>query len=635
MSNQWNALVAAVDGARRDDLVAAMRAENWHVKVVEDLPEAARLAASGAYHVAVLACRRPDGLPVEPLRGLLRLQADLAVVILAPGPRDAAPSAALAWTTADHVHPLDAPTETLMEVLREEGKDVGSDQAQYTVFCVDDDEEFLASLRAFLPTRLQAAFPRFDLDFEFFADPAEALAEAGGLPPDRLALVVADQIMPRMEGIELLRHIKAIHPDTSGVLLTGHAALDSAVLAINSRVLEKYFFKPVEDSADFAGSLEHLLREHHLLLQAADQRRRLMDQFEFIRMLSVVGSEGKALAAAARFLRERLAMDQVAGALLTDEGLVVRVNVGLAGTMPVGTVLPAGSRVEDVLRSGRLTLVRGEEDLPPTSGLETVARPLAVLPLVWAGRPLGAIVAARSGGRRFTRPERLLLGFLCDVTSVAVGGCHDRHALEEHYVGTMAALMETIEAKDNYTRGHTERVTQIATDLAAAVGIGGSRLQDIRRAATLHDIGKIAVPDAIILKAGRLTEEEFRVVREHPARADRILHPLKHLGNARMIVRGHHERWDGKGYPDGLTAQEIPFGARILALADAYDAMTSTRTYRMAMDPAAALREIERSAASQFDPELTVAFLKMMRGRTPPQPVPSRAQPAMTKGPNR
>jgi len=144
------------------------------------------------------------------------------------------------------------------------------------------------------------------------------------------------------------------------------------------------------------------------------------------------------------------------------------------------------------------------------------------------------------------------------------------------------------------------------------VGIAGPMLQEIEWAALLHDIAKIALPDAILLKAGALTDQEFAAVKDHPARADRILQHLKYLDNARTIVRSHHERYDGQGYPDGLAGDDIPIGARILAIADTYDAITSNRPYRHAMSGSLALAEIAAQATRQFDPRLVAAFLSVM-----------------------
>ena len=211
-------------------------------------------------------------------------------------------------------------------------------------------------------------------------------------------------------------------------------------------------------------------------------------------------------------------------------------------------------------------------------------------------------------------------GASVDAASVILGGLRDRESLEAHYVNTMASLMEAVEAKDQYTRGHTDRVRELSVTLARAAGVDEEEIRDIERAASLHDIGKIAVPDRIISKPGRLSPEELAVVRKHTERGGRILQHLRFLEAARLIVRSHHERYDGKGYPRGLRGEQIPLGARILAVADSYDAMTSARPYREAMSPADALREIEVNAGGQFDPALARVFVKMMRFRAPPAP---------------
>jgi HD-GYP domain-containing protein (c-di-GMP phosphodiesterase class II) len=253
----------------------------------------------------------------------------------------------------------------------------------------------------------------------------------------------------------------------------------------------------------------------------------------------------------------------------------------------------------------------------------TLPLPVMAAPLVRDKVFWGAVLlSGRASGGAFSREDRMLISFVADAASVAIGSFKDREAVEKSYVSTMSSLMETVEAKDSYTRGHTERVMEFALDLARASGVSGQTLQDIEWAAALHDIGKIALPDAILLKPGSLTTQERGVMQEHPIRAERILQHLKYLNAARMIVRSHHEAYDGSGYPDGLAREEIPLGARILAIADSYDAMTSVRPYRNAMSPLDAMAAIEANAGKQFDPRLAATFLKIMRSRIGSQPTP-------------
>ena len=592
-------------------IIRAMEAEGWRVDAADDVAQLASLAASGAYHVAVVACTDPYRLPRQPVGMLLGLHLDMSVIFLVSDQDEAARCPALAGVTSDQVHGLDSPEAELIAVFKREVCSALSDQAEFTIMCVDDDEIFLRLLQSFLPGQLRNASPRFALDFEFFKDPLDALEEVRHIPCGRLAVVISDQVMPKMEGVELLQEIRHLSPNTLCVLLTGHAALDSAVRAINEQTLDKYFFKPIEETVDFINNINHLLNEFHFRQQSEAQRQRLIAQSEFMRRISVAQDMATALAVTVDFFDEQIHPRRVVIASKGKEGYTIRAGTGLPPDMPVGATIGEGSVFGWVLRHCWPVLVDSNDQLPADIALpSSISPPLAVLPVAWGNTPRGAILL--TGRKRFTRTERALMNFVTDVISATVSGFEDRRALEEHYVGTMTSLMATIEAKDSYTRGHTDRVTDLTVSLAEAVGVMGGELEDIRRAAVLHDIGKLAIPDEIITKPTKLDDEEYAEIKKHPGAGAGMLKHLKFLDSARMIIRSHHERYEGGGYPDGLTGEEIPIGARILAIADSYDAMTSSRAYRDAMVPAEALAEIQANAATQFDPRLALAFLEMM-----------------------
>lgn len=182
----------------------------------------------------------------------------------------------------------------------------------------------------------------------------------------------------------------------------------------------------------------------------------------------------------------------------------------------------------------------------------------------------------------------------------------------------LGALVNALDARDPYTRGHSDRVADLAVRLAARLGLE-SRVRDrLQLAAYLHDVGKIGVADAILNKAGHLNEEEFAAMRTHPDIAARILEDFENLRDILPAVRHHHERWDGSGYPDNLPGEEIPMAARILALSDAFDAMTSSRPYRPAMTAEQAAEEIRSGAGRQWPEGLAQVFLDMLRDDPPP-----------------
>ena len=184
------------------------------------------------------------------------------------------------------------------------------------------------------------------------------------------------------------------------------------------------------------------------------------------------------------------------------------------------------------------------------------------------------------------------------------------------YLGTITSLARTIEAKDPYTGGHTERVAELACLLARELGFGGDDLHAVEVGGVIHDIGKIGIPDAILLKPGRLDDAEFAEMKRHPLISSHILEDLDLPQIVLDMARHHHERFDGRGYPDGLAGEDIPLAARVLCVADALDAMTSNRPYRDALPVEAALAEIDRHAGSQFCPAVVVA-LRTLVARDP------------------
>ena len=175
----------------------------------------------------------------------------------------------------------------------------------------------------------------------------------------------------------------------------------------------------------------------------------------------------------------------------------------------------------------------------------------------------------------------------------------------------LAELSEAIEWRDPYTRGHSARVTALADTVARRLGWDEERLQTLQIGGPLHDIGKLSVPGRILRKPGPLTEDELVEIRTHPEAGARLIDPIHSARCALPYVLHHHERWDGRGYPHRLAGNQIPIEARVLAVADAFDAMTSRRPYRRALGNDEALTEVDRCAGTQFDPEVARAFLEV------------------------
>ena len=183
---------------------------------------------------------------------------------------------------------------------------------------------------------------------------------------------------------------------------------------------------------------------------------------------------------------------------------------------------------------------------------------------------------------------------------------------ERLFLHVVSSLASAIDAKDTYTNGHSSRVAEYSREIAGRFGYEGKQLEDIYMMGLLHDVGKIGIPDAVINKPAKLTDEEYDIIKNHPVLGARILGNIKEMPALQRGARWHHERYDGKGYPDGLSGEDIPEEARIIAVADAYDAMTSHRSYRKPLPQGVVREEVEKGMGTQFDPEFARIMLGMI-----------------------
>jgi putative nucleotidyltransferase with HDIG domain len=203
---------------------------------------------------------------------------------------------------------------------------------------------------------------------------------------------------------------------------------------------------------------------------------------------------------------------------------------------------------------------------------------------------------------------------LCESFNRAAASVRDsRENLHAAYVEFVESLASALDARDPYTAGHSRRVSEYACAIARALNYTAADLEEIRVAALLHDIGKIGIADAVLQKPGKLTEEEFAIIREHPTIGRRILEGVRGFHPYLPVVELHHEDWDGSGYPHGLKGEATPLSARIVHVADAYDAMTSDRPYRRGMGQERALRILAENAGTQFDATAVAAFLAIVK----------------------
>ncbi len=301
----------------------------------------------------------------------------------------------------------------------------------------------------------------------------------------------------------------------------------------------------------------------------------------------------------------------------TDEELLkIEASIGY----PPDTVASVRIRKDQgvtgqVFRSGVPKLVSDIRKIPGYIPGIVGGRCEMACPLLARGKVVGVLDAEGEQVGCFTSNDFVLFSTFATQAAVAIRNAQMLERTQSIYYQTISSLADALEARDSYTRGHSERVTNLALELARRLSLSEREQELVRQAGLLHDIGKIGIPDRVLNKNGHLNSAERTTIEDHPMAGNHILGQLKFLEQAGKAILHHHERFDGTGYPSGLLGQEIPMVARIIAVADAWDAMTSTRPYREALVPMDALRELTAASGSQFDPDVIRTFLAYLQDR--------------------
>ena len=248
-------------------------------------------------------------------------------------------------------------------------------------------------------------------------------------------------------------------------------------------------------------------------------------------------------------------------------------------------------------------------------------RTLLLVPLKRKKGVSGVMVLCNASDKPFYTNDNLRTALtLANSAAVAIEKSYLYEDLRQSFLDTVIALTTLIDMKDRYTRGHSVRVTRYCLQIARKLNLSRREIEILKFGALLHDIGKVGVDESILHKPSKLTDEEYKAIKRHPEMGEDVIRHIKFLEEGLQIIRHHHERYDGKGYPDGLKGKDIPLLARIIAVADAFDAMTSDRPYRKAFSFQKTIEELKKGAGTQFDPEivkLAIAVFKEMRKQGP------------------
>jgi response regulator RpfG family c-di-GMP phosphodiesterase len=474
----------------------------------------------------------------------------------------------------------------------------GAQTERLRVLLVDDN----ASVLRFLAS----AFSSNNCQVTTASTAEQALEQLGDDPFD---LVVSDIKMPGLSGLDLLRAVKGKQPSTPVVLITGVPSVNSAVFGLRHGAYD-YLPKPFSvtevkdlvervrrDRADGNGNVNYPAG----LTEELARRQAGVEAISGIGEVALQGLEPSVFAE--KVLEYTMKSLRCDGALmlLRDQG--GQFNASRKGEPSlVGQILALlhASFGEVVKTGGRETFVLAKSE----HGFEGLA---ALVPGV--GDAMGILCVGRSAENGAFLPDEkaLLLGY-AQTTAVALQKILLREHLERNLIDTISSFVIALESKDPYLKGHSARVSLYSGELATVMGVPPADVVLMSRAGMLHDLGKLVIMDNILRKPRQLTEEEFELIRTHPVVGDKILKPLRFLACEAKAVRHHHERYDGKGYPDGLKGDDIPLIARVVSVADAFDAMTSDRPYRSKRPLAMAMEEIVRGAGTQFDPLAADAF---------------------------
>jgi putative nucleotidyltransferase with HDIG domain len=489
------------------------------------------------------------------------------------------------------------------------------DLKRENLLIVDDEESILGVVREY--------FSRRGYEVLTARNGREALGVLGSRPID---CCFTDINMPGMNGLELAEHIHRDHSTLPVIVMTGYPSLDVSIRTLKNGVVD-FLIKPV-NLKQMELSLRRVMRQRALLVEnlllkeEVDGKARLVKlnvelqaKVEELHTLNRIMGHFAGTSAPANVLQRAvdIALD-VAEADRACFFVVSDMPHAVASADRRTDTPPYAPPAEEALR--QLVITVSTDGLPllaadPGGAGELAAHSWMGVPVKIRGKIFGVLTAVtRPGQRAFTEKDLFYLAFTTQSAANAIENMALYENLYENLFATLYGFVNALEARDLYTRQHSSRVTEIALVLGRELGCSTEEMTVLNFAGPLHDIGKIGIRDEILLKPGRLSTDEFEKIKEHPTIGANMLNQLGLWDRERQIIRCHHERFDGSGYPDGLRQEEIPFLARILSVADAYDAMASDRAYRKRMEEALILRIIQEGSGTQFDPLIVTAFQK-------------------------
>jgi len=440
---------------------------------------------------------------------------------------------------------------------------------------------------------------------------------------EKIDCCFTDISMPGMDGVELTRKIQAYDNAIPVAVMTGYPSIDTTIGTLKNGVVD-FLTKPVKmDQLPLA--IERIMRERSLFIENVLLKEEVEKKEQLLKINQELQLKIKEVETINLILQQLeksttskdlfTVLVNLSGEITTCDEVYFYIN---SQEMKNPAIITSFVRDKNKIAVGGGYIEEGVVKKAANDGMPLLinenngSNSVLAIPFKIRSSVFGVLISLiRDGKRCFNEKDLYFLNFLAEKASSLIENLALYENIYENLFSALYAFVETIEARDPYTKQHSTRVTHYAVSVAKAMGCSQEEIDVLNVSGNLHDIGKIGIPDNILLKPGRLTDAEYEIIKRHPSIGSNIIGHFNMWKDEQKIVKHHHERWDGRGYPDGLKGEEIPFLSRILSVADVYDALTSDRSYRKRMPDDVVIGIIRENTGCQFDPKVVDVFLKL------------------------
>ena len=432
-----------------------------------------------------------------------------------------------------------------------------------------------------------------------------------------------DILMPRLDGLELARKICQHDNTIPVVVMTGYPSMDIAIETLKNGVVD-FITKPFQ-MEQILPTISKVITarsnfvENILLKEEAEKSKKLVkineELYGKIKEVETVNLILQKLEQASNSHDLFKILVNLSGKITScDEAHFCFFTQGMNDYEIITSFFRDENKKSDeaVYIDKEMAKKIGGDGIPYLINKKNNGGNIVAIPLKIRSRVFGMLASIiNNKDKYFSEKDIYYLNFLIEKASSSIENLALYENIYENLFSTLYAFVEAIEARDPYTKQHSASVSRYAMSIALKIGCSQEEIAKLDISGNLHDIGKIGIPDSILLKPGQLTDDEYKIIKKHPVIGSNIIGHLGMWTDEQNIIRHHHERFDGKGYPDNLKGEDIPHLARILSVADVYDALTTDRSYRHRMSDNVAVEIIKENAGSQFDPKIVGVFLDL------------------------